>query len=447
MVIRNLFKAKPEVDREPSLRDRDQVLAWLEELARLRTVMELRVQQEDALPIQAKVELVGEETSTCTLSLSRLPAVEPKQGQALHLVFPMDGHRFRASLAYRSRGGYMQCVFALPEAIHHAERREVIRARFGNREKAHVALLQGFFEGVAMGGQLVNLSMGGCAFRLQKALDVRGGRKLPLRPDLLPPGTQVALLRLQDLPQLPMVECSGVVAHLDQRSEGLIVGVRFEALGGFESQIIGKLMGQRVPGFRRGFPRKRRRKDLTDEELKAPQPSLEAPLLPEPPLEEGDTPFELDLTGVMEAEQEIQSLQEEVKEKNHLHVLRKRGKRLLVLMADDLDRAILVATLQVDGYRSVFEAKSLVQALDFNRKVAFEGVILDQKVGQHGALEVLDALRANGLPKNIPAVVLQYQPEVRLSLALKGGAVDLVMEHPVDFDGILKGALEGLLGL
>jgi CheY-like chemotaxis protein len=444
MAIKDFFRAKPDPDREPTLRDRDQILAWLEELARIRTPLELKVQEKDLLPIPAKVEVVAEESSALTLSLQRIPAPEPKAGQIIHVVFPLDGQRFRTDLVYRGRGGYMQCVFALPEAIYHAERREAIRARFGTREKTQVVALEGLFEGVGLGGQMVNLSLGGCAFRLQRAMDIRGDRRLPLRHDLLIPGTQLALLRLQDLPHLPLVECGGVVAHVDQRTDGLIMGVRFEGLGSFESQVVGRVLTQRVPGFRRGFPRKRRHRDLTEEELKRPQ-------APEDPLpEEMQEPDELQPPSdadVALSDEELQELRETVRVPNRLNLLRKRGKRILLLMGDELDRAILMATLHVDGFRSVYEATSLEQALELNCTVAFEMVIVDQKVGEHGALDLVEALRAEGLTKGAPVVVLQRHEEVRLKVASKAGGISLILQHPVDFDGLMKPALEGLLGL
>ena len=66
MAIKDYFKAKPEPERERSLMDPEQILAWLEELARIRTVMDLRFGSADQPIIAAKVELVGEETRTCT---------------------------------------------------------------------------------------------------------------------------------------------------------------------------------------------------------------------------------------------------------------------------------------------------------------------------------------------------------------------------------------------
>jgi CheY-like chemotaxis protein len=424
------------------MRDPEQILAWLEELGRIRSPLELFAHDKDLLPIPAKVELVGEETRAFTLSLQRLPQPEPKAGQAFLLNFHLDGQRFRTEVAYQGRGGYMQCVFRLPQAVLHAERRSALRTRFGTREKAQVVALQGLFEGLALGGALVNLSLGGCAMRLSRAMDIRGDKRLALSPDLLPEGTPLALLRIQDLPHSPMIECGATVSHMEQRSEGVVMGLRFEGLGSYEAQIIGKLLTQRVPGFRRSFPRKRRLKDLSEAERQAPQ-------VPEEPIEAHE---DEEVQAPTEAESalsdlEIEELRLAVRAPDRTQLLKKRGKRILLLVGDELDRAILMATLHVDGYRSLYEAQSLVQALDVNRRAALDMVIVDQKVGPHGALEIVEALRAGDLAKGTPILVLQRKPEVRLAVAAKAGGISLVLEHPVDFDGRLKPALEGLLGL
>ena len=116
-------------------------------------------------------------------------------------------------------------------------------------------------------------------------------------------------------------------------------------------------------------------------------------------------------------------------------------------MADELDRTLLMTVLHQDGYRCLFEAKSLIQALDVHRRVKLDMLLVDQHVGHHAALDVIDALRAQGLPKKTPVVVIQRCPEVRLAVAARAGGVNLLVQHPVDFTTNLKEPVEGLLGL
>jgi response regulator RpfG family c-di-GMP phosphodiesterase len=116
-------------------------------------------------------------------------------------------------------------------------------------------------------------------------------------------------------------------------------------------------------------------------------------------------------------------------------------------MADELGRTLLMAQFHQDGYRCLFEANSLVQALECHRRAPMDLLVVDQTVVRHGALEVVDALRAQGLPKRTPVVVIQRTPDVRLTVAAKAGGVSLLVDHPVDFMEGLKNPMEALLGL
>ncbi len=439
MAIRDFFKTSTEPDLERSLHDTDQILAWLEELSRLRTVMDLKIGKSDLAPIAAKVELVGEETRNFTLSLQRTPTVEPATGQAAHLVFSLDGRRFQTEVSYQGRGGYMEYRFKLPTAIRHAERRDSDRVHFRSRERIQIVVLQGLSEGLGLGGELQDLSMGGCAFLIRRAIRIQDERRMPIRQDLLAPGTPLALVRLPDLPRLPLVECGGHVSHLRMGPLGVSMGLAFESLGAFEGGILGKFMTERLPGFRTDFPWKRRFRDLTEEERKFPQPISEPGEveLPEPP----------DETAAAFSDEEITELRDAIRDDDRVNKLRKRGKKILLAMPDELDRTLLMTILHQDGYRCLFEANSLIQALEAHRRVPLDMVMVDQALGHHGALEVIDTLRAQGLPKKVPVVVIRRHPDVRLTVASRAGGVNLLLDHPVDFNSPLRTAMEGLLGL
>jgi CheY-like chemotaxis protein len=439
VAIKDFFKAKVEPDRERSLHDPDQILAWLEELSRIRTILDLRFTAADGASVQGKVERVGEETQTCTLSLARTPVREPDPGQKVHVVFPLDGRRFQAELAYLGRGGYLEYKFALPVAIRHAERRDSVRVHLRSREKLQIVVLQSFGEGLGLSGELVDVSLGGCGFLVQRVIRVQDERRLPPRLDLLPEGTPLALVRLPDLPRLPLVECGGRVSHFRQWPGGITMGVAFESLGAFENGILGKFMSERIPGFRGDFPWKRRFRDLTEAERRSPQPAS-------PEIEE-DYPEAPCETAAAFSDSEIGELREAIRDEDRLNKLRKRGKKILMVMADELGRTLLMAQFHQDGYRCLFEANSLVQALECHRRAPMDLLVVDQTVVRHGALEVVDALRAQGLPKRTPVVVIQRTPDVRLTVAAKAGGVSLLVDHPVDFMEGLKNPMEALLGL
>jgi CheY-like chemotaxis protein len=106
-----------------------------------------------------------------------------------------------------------------------------------------------------------------------------------------------------------------------------------------------------------------------------------------------------------------------------------------------------MAMLHQDGYRCLFEAKSLVQALNHHRNIALDLLMVDHTIGHMNAVSFVDVLRDQGLPKSVPVVVMQRKIDHQLALAEKAGTLSYLVDHPVDFPGSLKQPLERLLGL
>jgi len=260
---------------------------------------------------------------------------------------------------------------------------------------------------------------------------------------LLPVGTPLALVRLPNLPHLPMVECGGTLCSIRQGIDGVIVGLRFEGLGAFEAGILGKFLSERIPGLSFGFPHKRRIRELTEAELRVPQP-VDAPAGLEASTPETDQPAAQIQAEEADPEPE---LQEALTDQDRLNKVRKRGKKILLVMGDELDRILIMAMLHQDGYRCLFEAKSLVQALDHQRRVPLDLVLVDQSVGHMHALDLVEVLRDKGLPGSAAVVVVKRTVDHKLTLASKGGKLHLLLDRPLDFQGVLKPGVERLLGL
>jgi CheY-like chemotaxis protein/c-di-GMP-binding flagellar brake protein YcgR len=437
MGLMDLFSDKPRIDREPVLRDREQILAYFEQLMRMRAVISLQLEEQSVVAYSATVEHVSEEKGTLVLALQTRPSREPVAKAPVYVWFTLDGLRFRATLSFLQRSGYMQSELLLPECIRHAERREAQRTRFTARENAEVVALQGLFDGLGVSGTLLNLSLGGCSFRVDKALDIRKDRRVPLRGDLLAEGSDLPLLRLQNLPQTPLLDARAQVRHCGMRKEGLVVGALFEGMGSLEFQALERLLSQRLPGFASGFPRKHRRQGDEEEETEA---EASEPL--QEPQEEAPQPVE---DGLDDAA--VEELRTTVRSPDRIIQLKKRSRHILLILGDELERIALAGALVEDGYRGLHEARSLVQALDQVRKHPMDLCILSQQVGSHGALEVLDQLLASGRLGDARIVVLKETEDVRLGLAAKAGRVSMVIPRPLDFEGVVKPGLESLLGL
>lgn len=422
----------PPADREPTLRDPDQILAYLEQLQRSRSALVLRLSEEAEVAYTAWVEGVNEEGGTFTLSLRSRPAQEPRPGTPVFLWFTLHGLRFRTMARFLRRGAYMQSEFQLPEGILHAERRGQARARFTARENVQVTALQGLGEGCGLSGLLLNLSLGGLLFRVDRIVDLRRDRLLPLRADLLPPGTDLAAVRILDLPRTPEFEARGRVRHADLRGEGLVMGLSFEAMGGLEARALERVLADRLPEYGPAFPRKRRHGE-------------EDPPEGEPgPAADGDPAADLDRDL---GDAELAELRESIRSPERLTLLRKRSRQILLVMADELARTALLGSLYADGYRCLYEARGLVQALDLARRHSLHLVVLQQQVGPHSALEILDQLRAAERLGEAKVVVLKDEEDVRLTVAARAGAVHRVVARPREFEGVLRPLLAELLEL
>ena len=424
MALLDLFGGRmPPADQEPTLRDPDQILAYLEQLLRLRSELVLRLSESSEAFYTAWVEAVDETERRLTLSFRTRPAQEPKQGTPVFLWFTLDGLRFRTSARFLRRGAYMQSEFSLPEAMLHAERRGQARARFTVRENVQVAILQGMNEGIGLNGLLLNLSLGGLLLRVDRAIDLRKDKLLSLRGDLLAPGTLLAAVRILDLPRTPELEMRGLVRHCDLRSEGLTLGLSFEAMGGMEAQALERVLAERMPEFGPSFPRKRRHGEVDPPEGEP---------VPAEPLSDG-----LD-------DASLQELREDIRSPERAKLLRKRSRQILLVAQDELARMALIGNLYADGYRCLYEARSLVQALDHSRRHDLDLIILQQQVGPHSALEILDQLRAAQRLGEARVLVLKEAEDVRLTVAAKAGAVDHLVPRPLDYDGGLKPLLDSV---
>jgi len=435
-------------DREAVQADAQQILAYLEELSRLGSLVHLLLRSEPATCLGARVGPVNEEDGSFSLSFPhQVPRLKPGEVVALH--FPLAGMRFEAEITFLDRGRYMESRFRLPKKVRFADRRISRRARIGAREKASVAVFESLFEGMAASGRLVNLSMEGLCLRLERAIQVQGGRRLAPHPDLFTVGNELQVVRILNLPHLPTIECSGEIHHCAPVAGGAIhLGLRLTGLGSVDFQNLERFMMRRLPSFGHSFPSRRRHgagQEPEDEESEALEEAKEEDLeleLPDDP--EG---FEELLGGLLEAPE--MNLLEATDEPlpDRLLRFRRRTKRLLVIMPDDLDRSTFVCTLHIGGYSCSTEARNLIQALELTKRVHIDAIFLDEQIGPLAGTEVAVRLRKMGRLGEAPIFLFHQAPDVRVVLSAKAAGVNHVLKVPVDFDGDLKDLLDRTLGL
>ena len=434
-------KGEP-LDREPVQTDVQQILAYLEELGRLRTLVHIYLRSEPPLCLGARVELVNDQDSTFSLSFPhQVPRL--KAGEAVELHFPLAGMRFRADVAFHDRGRYMESIFRLPRAIQFADRRGARRTRIGPREKASAAIFEGLVEGVAASGRLLNISMEGLCLRLESAIQVRGGKRLALHPDLFTVGQGLQLVRILNLPHLPTIECSGEVRFCGANRGGpVLLGLRLEGLETFDSGNLHRFMMRRLPTYDRAFPARRRR-GATDEDGPEEQDEEEFNEEGGDDLEDAsegtlDDPF----AGLVEDPAPEGLDQSTEPSEDRLIRLRRRGKRFLIIIPDDLERSLFICALQGGGYTCFFEARNLVHGLEMSKRAKIDAIILDQQIGPLSGAEVAQRLRKMGRLEDVPIFQLMRSPDVKALLSAKAAGVNHVVKTPLDFEGEWKELLD-----
>lgn len=412
-----------DIDRVPELRDRVIILAYLEELQTLGTHAYLQPPGELALPLQVRVDSVSEERKEFELALSRALPGTLKAKDMLKLFFGIDGQRFVCEVPFRNRSGFLHAQFALPTSVRHDERRSQARVRFSPREKASITILEGLAHGHGVYGRLVNLSLTGACVRIDRAIAVNGQRRVNVAADLYHSGGRLDFIRIQDLPHIPMIECAGRAAWMERTPMGVLMGLSFEDMDSLETQMLAQFVGKRLPGGLGGFP------------LRHPKSRRQANETPEPPPTEESWE---DLPETSDAQDQVSQVLERPDTHARLLLLKKRGKRILVLMQDDLDRAILAGTLQVDGFTRTAEARNFVMAFAWLKQHPADLLIVDHHLGMHTAQQVVDRLRQAGFLEDTPILLVSEKGDVRANLMARVAQFQAVLHNPIDYDGEMR---------
>ena len=235
------------------LRDGETIRAYLEELARLQTPVQMWLPGADAAPFRTTLAKV----SPITFSIATTPQLEP--GQILNLSFMLDARRFVTQGKVVTPG-----VFRIPLSIAQGERREHLRATFGRDEPGRVFAVEAEAGGVLQGrfllGRLLDLSPGGLRVGLEEV------GHLDLDRPALALGDQFGCLRISDLPFTPAIHGCGGVCHLGEEAGGPFAGLRLEGCSERDRVSLERLLIPRRPAtFGEAFPTRKRKTDFADQ--------------------------------------------------------------------------------------------------------------------------------------------------------------------------------------
>jgi len=349
----------------------------LQVLFETETEFFIKVEGTSTLPYAARVQRLQFPEGQFSLKLVRPLPHEMPPGAQFRMTFAVDDLRFEASISLIGRDGYLQYGFQLPSSLFQADRRLHPRYPFRPRENAYVIAQDATIPGIGVAGPLVNISMGGMALRVDRALRMDDGVRVPVNSALFERGKGFPRFRVQDLPLLHLLEGRAISAHATERGSELLLGLTFAGLSGEDEAALARCLAFREKMYRggqaarpEGAPARSRAGRLRDEA----GDEEEAEVLPDP---EPETP--------------------PAQEAGILLRLQRRTARVVLVMAPGAVRQGIQDLLRQHGYHRLetVEHMDLLRPLcEPGQRRALPGLILaDLALAREGDTEPLAAVR------------------------------------------------------
>ncbi|GLH70310.1 hypothetical protein GETHPA_18430 [Geothrix rubra] len=200
----------------------------LEELRAAEAEFPIKVEGTHTLPYTARVAEL--EKDSMHLKLIRPLPHELAPGAPFEMLFATAEQRFKGLLTFQGRQGYLLYRFTIPNRLVPSDQRQHKRYAFRPREKAYVMAQDGGVPGFGLAGPLVNLSLGGLAFRVDRVVRLDDHMRLTPGLGFFEKGKTLPMLKVRDLPKLPLFEARGMIANACEREGEIIVGVQFGEL-------------------------------------------------------------------------------------------------------------------------------------------------------------------------------------------------------------------------
>lgn len=217
--------------RGAPVEDPVQIRQAMQELLRLETEIPIKVEGTHTLPYAARIQHLDLAKGLLHMKLIRPLPHEMLAGAAFEMVFTVGDLRYEAPIVFHGREGYLLYRFTLPIRMAPSDRRHHKRYPFRPREKAYVIAQDGGIPGYGLSGPLVNLSMGGLAFRVDRVMRLDDHLRVTPGMGFLERGKAFPMLKIRDLPNLPVLEARGIITHALEHDGEIIVGLQFGDLG------------------------------------------------------------------------------------------------------------------------------------------------------------------------------------------------------------------------
>lgn len=416
------------------------VLAYLEDAQRVRTPITVLDARKKS--VTATIQGINEAEGTLTLQMGG-PLIGAEKGARIDLIFMADPLRLGLSTkALEVRSGAM--VLELPESIELMERRSTPRARLNPKEGATLTALSSIFEGVGLSGLLENISEGGCRVRVEKAINIKDEKRLPLGEALVPVGHPFMLLKLNKVPKCTAVmELAGKVAYLESTTGGLVVGLSFDKPRADLATMIRNLVSSRCASVPSTLPPKaRRRQEVAEDNLLPEHPAPR----PTPVREEKSSkPSAVSVVEAV-AEAAVEEIPKEsvVPRNNALIRLKKRSRAVVALVSTQEHADELSTFLDAQGYGRVFLAQGMAELRELLRQPNLGLLLFDCEISFLDLLEVVRSLHDEF--HHLPHIVLAAEEVSRGTvIAAQRVGISQLLVKPYALDEAFNAILEDLL--
>lgn len=423
----------------------DLVLAYLEDAQRVRSPFFLQDARKVDLP--ATLQAIDEEAGTFSVGLG-MPFNGDK-GAKVEFTLYHEGLRIMgATRVAELRGGSV--VLELPADLELKERRKHPRARLNPKEGANLTGLSSLFEGIGINGTLENVSEGGCRVRVDKALNIKDERRLPLGVALVPPGHAFMLLKLNKVPRCPAVmELSGKVAYAED-SGGLCLGIVFEQPRADVAAALRSLVSSRAGAVPTSLPPKARRKPVAEEdedllprrEARKPDPEPAPKPVPKP----DPPPVPVVPPEVAAPVPAPEASPAPAASRNSPLLRLKKRTRSIVLLAPGANGSLLREHLEEEGYGKVVLATDWAETIEQLHEGGAGLLLVDLERPILEVLEMLGKLTEAELALP-PTVLAADEVSKAIVIAASRVGVTQLLVRPYALDEAFSTMVEEQMGL
>lgn len=238
----NLVKPSGGGGRGAPIEDPALIRKAMADLKQAEVEFPIKVEGAHTLPYTSRIQLIDSGKGLLHLKLIRPLPHELAVGAVFDMLFALGDHRFEAPIIFQGREDYLLYRFTIPARMTQSDRRDHKRYPFRPREKAYVLAQDSGLPGFGLAGPLVNLSLGGLAFRVDRIVRLDDHLRVTPGVGFFDKGKELPMIRLRDLPKHPLVEARGQVANCWERGGEVIVGVQFGELKDSEMRLLQEVL-------------------------------------------------------------------------------------------------------------------------------------------------------------------------------------------------------------